>query len=384
MRHVLVLTILGTIGCNSASPPAPPAAARVENPVKESDLTRVHLTAESEGRIGLTTAPIEGRVLPETRTLGGVIVTPPGRSFPVVAPVAGTVLAPPTGIPSAGSSVERGRALVRLVPLPPETELVRADEAVSVAEVRSRQAELEATRIEELARDSLVSRRELERAQADRDAARAALEAAQARLERQRTGNTGPGLTALTIASPEAGVVLDLFTNPGQVVAAGTPLLTVARLDPLWVKVAVFSGDLARIAPNGEASVDLLTGSAPQTARRVRAPATADPLSASADVFYQLDRVAGLRPGQRVDITVVLRSQGTSQPAVPLGAIVYDPSGGQWVYVKEAEHTYVRKRVVLGGFVGEWAVLRSGPPAGTLVVTVGAAELFGTEFGAGK
>jgi hypothetical protein len=34
--------------------------------------------------------------------------------------------------------------------------------------------------------------------------------------------------------------------------------------------------------------------------------------------------------------------------------------------------------------VGESAVLDQGPPTGTRVVTAGAAELFGTEFGVGK
>ncbi len=41
-------------------------------------------------------------------------------------------------------------------------------------------------------------------------------------------------------------------------------------------------------------------------------------------------------------------------------------------------------RVAMADVVGDAAVLRQGPSPGTRVVTVGAAELFGTEFGAGK
>ena len=44
---------------------------------------------------------------------------------------------------------------------------------------------------------------------------------------------------------------------------------------------------------------------------------------------------------------------------------------------------FVRRRVELARVVEDLAVLRRGPPAGTSVVTVGAAELFGTEFGVG-
>lgn len=359
------------------------AAAKVANPVTEASLTTVTLTAEAEQRLGLEIAPIENRDAPDTRQLSGVVVTPPGRSFSLTAPVAGTVLAPADGgIPSPGTSVTRNQPLLRLVPLPAATDLARGDEDLALAEVRARQAELEAARIEALARDSLVSRRELERAQGEREAALAVLQAARARMERQRTGASGdPGLSALTIASPDAGVVVDLHAGPGQVVAAGTPLLSVARMDQLWVQVAVYSGDLARIASGGSAVV---AGDPPRGARRITAPPTANALAASADVFYQLERSAGLRPGQRVDISIPLTGSGAPRLAAPLGAIVYDQHGGSWVYVKTGEHQYARRRVSIEGFADGWAILAQGPTAGTPVVVQGAAELLGTEFGAGK
>ncbi|MGH7562197.1 MAG: efflux RND transporter periplasmic adaptor subunit [Gemmatimonadales bacterium] len=387
-RSLLVVAIVA-LGCGGDKAPAPAAPATVANPVKESDLTHVTLSAEAEQRLAIATAAVESRAMPETRTLGGVVTPPPGRSFTLTAPVAATVLAPASGFPRGGATVRRGAALLSLVPLPPDRDLLRGDEELSIAEVRVRQAEAEAARMEALAKDSLVSRRDLERALAARDEARTARDAAQARLERQRTGAVarGPGLTALTIASPDDAVVVDVLTGPGQVVAAGAPLLTVARLDPLWVKASVFAGDLARLDPNGPAEVDLLQESGTRDsrrARRVMAPPTADPLSASADVYYQLERSRGLRPGQRVDITVVLRGNTAARPVVPLGAIVYDQSGGAWVYVKEGERTYGRRRVLLAGIVDDWAILAQGPPPGTQVVVTGAAELFGTEFGAGK
>lgn len=46
----------------------------------------------------------------------------------------------------------------------------------------------------------------------------------------------------------------------------------------------------------------------------------------------------------------------------------------------------VSTAVLAAAFVidGDLAVLSHVPPAGTQIVTVGAAELFGTEFGVGK
>ena len=45
---------------------------------------------------------------------------------------------------------------------------------------------------------------------------------------------------------------------------------------------------------------------------------------------------------------------------------------------------YARERVVVADITGANAVLALGPAVGARVVTDGAAELFGVEFGAGK
>jgi hypothetical protein len=67
--------------------------------------------------------------------------------------------------------------------------------------------------------------------------------------------------------------------------------------------------------------------------------------------------------------------------AVPLAAVVYDRDGSTWVYAVVATLTYMRERVTLGGVDSDVALLEAGPPAGTEVVTVGAAELLGAEYG---
>ena len=70
--------------------------------------------------------------------------------------------------------------------------------------------------------------------------------------------------------------------------------------------------------------------------------------------------------------------------AVPDSAVVYDYQGGAWIYVNTGPHVYVRRRVDVIRTVGRDVVLGRGPAAGARVVTAGVAELFGTEFGAGK
>jgi hypothetical protein len=54
------------------------------------------------------------------------------------------------------------------------------------------------------------------------------------------------------------------------------------------------------------------------------------------------------------------------------------------VYVKTADRTYARERVLVRHVSGDIAALDDGPPPGAQVVIAGAAELFGTETGFSK
>jgi multidrug efflux pump subunit AcrA (membrane-fusion protein) len=116
----------------------------------------------------------------------------------------------------------------------------------------------------------------------------------------------------------------------------------------------------------------------------VAAPPSADPLSSSVDLFFECpNTIAGLRPGQRVGVELALQGEDRGLTA-PAKSIIYDIYGGTWVYVSTAEHVFQRERVAIRYTLGDQVVLAEGPAAGTKVVTDGAAELFGTEFGAGK
>jgi hypothetical protein len=68
---------------------------------------------------------------------------------------------------------------------------------------------------------------------------------------------------------------------------------------------------------------------------------------------------------------------------VPWASVLQDIHGGQWVYENTAPQTFVRRRVHVERVAGADAVLGSGSKPGGRIVTDGAAELFGTEFGAG-
>jgi hypothetical protein len=69
---------------------------------------------------------------------------------------------------------------------------------------------------------------------------------------------------------------------------------------------------------------------------------------------------------------------------IPTKAVIYSPDGAAWTYVALAPLAYVRQAIVIDRISGTEAFLSSGPAVGTPVVTIGAPELLGTEYGVGE
>jgi hypothetical protein len=86
---------------------------------------------------------------------------------------------------------------------------------------------------------------------------------------------------------------------------------------------------------------------------------------------------------KRIDLhTEPIRQQGGGR-SMPYAAIVYDSAGGAWAYTLTDPLTFVRQSISVDAIKGDQAMLKDGPAPGTNVVTVGVAELYGVEFGAG-
>jgi multidrug efflux pump subunit AcrA (membrane-fusion protein) len=191
----------------------------------------------------------------------------------------------------------------------------------------------------------------------------------------------------LAVESPKAGLLRNISAMPGQNVPSGAILFEVFNPAQVWVRVPVYVGDLNEVDPNGVAQVGGLAarpGTAGLPASPVTAPPTANPLTGTADFYFALDnQKAGLRPGERVGVTIPLRDKEESL-TVPWSAVVHDINGGAWVYERTGDRTYVRRRVIVRYVHGDTAVLANGPTPGTKVVTAGAAELFGMEMGFSK
>lgn len=94
------------------------------------------------------------------------------------------------------------------------------------------------------------------------------------------------------------------------------------------------------------------------------------------------------RAVERLDIQIsAVRDEqvnGSKRKVVPYAAIIYDLQGATWLYTNPAPLTFVRESITVDFIEGDTAVLVNGPPSGTDVVIVGAAELYGAETGVSK
>jgi RND family efflux transporter MFP subunit len=167
--------------------------------------------------------------------------------------------------------------------------------------------------------------------------------------------------------APGSGVVLARLAEPGQVVAAGAPVLVFGEAAGGRVlRLPLSERDVARIGVGVPATVSLgaegaVTGSVIEIAGR------ADPATGTFAVEIALPADPRLRSGMIGTASIAARAGGTVVPVVPAGAIFAPRAGEGFVYVidRAAKRAQLRKvtiaeagdggiRVTGGLARGEW------------------------------
>jgi len=155
-------------------------------------------------------------------------------------------------------------------------EIAQAEAAVGRLKAESRRAGDEYLRSEQLFKREVIARRDLDQAVAARDASAAAQREAAERLRQVRAGARSEtrqqavarlkGAEALvslartrlaesTLVAPSAGIVLSKNIEAGEQVAPGTPVVTIGRLEEVWIRGYVPEDQLPRIKLGQKARV---------------------------------------------------------------------------------------------------------------------------------
>jgi hypothetical protein len=92
----------------------------------------------------------------------------------------------------------------------------------------------------------------------------------------------------------------------------------------------------------------------------------------------------GIQTAEVREVQVPAVKGGGLRKVIPYAAVLYDENGDTWTFTSPQDLTFLRQKVKVDYIEGDQSFLLDGPPAGTTVVTVGAAELLGAELGVGE
>jgi len=279
--------------------------------------------------------------------------------------VGGKLLARPVNL---GDAVRAGQVLGQLDPQDLRLGQEAAQAGVAAAQTQLDLAAADFKRYQELRAQNFISAAELERRESTLKAARAQLDQARAQASVQVNQAAYASLTA-----PAAGVVTAVEAEPGQVLAAGTPVLRLALDGP---RDAVFNVPEDRVnevrALLGKAGAARLTPWGAQAA----VPVTIHEVAAAADPATRTFAVkadasaAGLRLGQTATISLT-QAAPTGAIRLPLTALVA-LKGQSAVWLLDGQSMKVQQQLVqVSGADGNSVSVSAGLKAGDEVVTAG-------------
>jgi membrane fusion protein, multidrug efflux system len=263
----------------------------------------------------------------------------------------------------SGAAVKEGDVLVRL-----DTRQERAQLAAAEADRDLAQANLKRAR--DLHGELILAQADLDKAESEAKRAEAAVGEIRAAIGRK------------TILAPFGGVLGIRQANLGQYLAAGTPIVSLQALDPVYVNFAVSQQQVARVRQGTEVHVGLENAPTDIRGRVTAIDSVADEATRTVQVQATVRNATGrLRPGMFVQAAVSLGSANT-MVTLPASAIAYAPYGDSVFVVSMlkgpggADYRGVQQRFVkLGPARGDQVAIVSGVEAGDEVVTSGVFKL---------
>lgn len=271
----------------------------------------------------------------------------------------------------AGARVRKGQALARLDP-----EDAKLGASAARSQVASSEADLALARAELDRATDLLAKKFI--SQSAFDARQAAFTAARARAEQARSqaSLSANQESYTTLVADADGVVVSVAAEPGQVVAAGQPVLRLARDGEIDVVVNAPESRVARLHPGQEVVIFLWSDPGKRFPGRVREIAGgADAVTRTFTVRVSATQVP---PGARIGMsaTVALpKQEDAGLVVVPLTALVRQGDAASvWVVDPKSSRVLARP-VQVGQYREDGATIVSGLAAGDVVVSAGVHKL---------
>ncbi|MDH5245202.1 MAG: efflux RND transporter periplasmic adaptor subunit [Betaproteobacteria bacterium] len=270
-----------------------------------------------------------------------------------------------------GARVKKGQVLARLDPADVALQAEAAKAAAAAAEAEYTYAKAEFERYQSLFAQKFVSGSALDQKRNAFNASRARLDQAKAQLAVAQNQSA-----YATLVAPEDGVITTVSAEAGQVVAAGLPVMKLAREDEREVAISVPENRIDELARAKAIGVALAASPQKIYPARVREISpSVDPVTRTFAV-----RVAVLVPDAALQwgmtATVGLVAAGPADAALlPLTSLYrQDDRPAVWIYDPATRKVELRL-VKIGQYREDGIVVTSGLADGEWVVTAGVHKL---------
>lgn len=267
-----------------------------------------------------------------------------------------------------GSVVKRGQVLLQLDPSDLELSQAQSRAVVAAADSGLGLAKADLERYRELRQKNFVSQAVLDAKEASYKSALAARDQATAGMKAQVNQSSYTQLLA-----DADGVITGLDVEVGQVVAAGSPVVRIARLGEVEVRVSIPENQWDSVRQAKDISVRTWANPAQSVSGRLR---EISPMAdAATRTFTAKIALTQSDPSIRLGMTAVV-AFGSAAPVgirLPLTALFQNKEATSvWVV---ANQTVSLVPVQVGGAIGNEVLIASGLKAGQVVVTAGVNQL---------
>jgi RND family efflux transporter MFP subunit len=212
---------------------------------------------------------------------------------------------------------------------------------IGVAQADARLAQANLDRALQLVERGFVSKADVDRLTATRDAAAARVRVAQAQLRETRARNS-----RLNIVAPAAGLVLDRQVEPAQIVSSGSGVLfRIAKGGEMELRANLTEESLVQIATGVRATVTPVGSTKSFVGEVWQVSPVIDPQSRQGTARIALSYAPELRPGGFAE--AVISAGAVVAPKLPESAILADDKGS-YVYIVGKDDRIEKRSVKTG------------------------------------
>lgn len=262
-----------------------------------------------------------------------------------------------------GDWVAAGQVLARVERSVQSQQLASLAANVKVARADARLAQNDLDRAQALVSRGFISKADLDRKTATRDAAVARVGVAQAQLQEQQAR-----IGRLDIRAPAAGLVLTRSVEPGQVISPSSGVLfRLAKGGEMELLAKLSEADLARVPVGAKVDVTPVGSEHSYTGEVWQVAPVVDPQSRLGIARVALRYNRDIRPGGFATASIV--SGAAQAPLLPESALQSDDRGS-YVYIVNGKNIIERRDVKVGQVSARGVAIIQGLSGGERVVTL--------------